>query len=52
MSNPAQSMRDRRGRVYTPAIGPRLRPLLWTVLIGFALLMVILAASTLHREIA
>ena len=31
-------MRDRRGRVYTPAIGPRLRPLLWIILIGFAVL--------------
>ncbi len=38
MSTPVQSMRDRLGRVYTPAIGPRLRPLLWIVLIGFALL--------------
>jgi tetratricopeptide (TPR) repeat protein len=38
MSSPDQPMRDRRGRVYTPAIGPRLRPLLWIVLIGFALL--------------
>ena len=27
-----------RGRVYTPAVGPRLRPLLWIILIGFALL--------------
>ncbi|CAN5911648.1 multiheme c-type cytochrome [soil metagenome] len=34
----AQSLRDRRGRVYTPAVGARLRPLLWIVLIGFALL--------------
>ena len=31
-------MRDRRGKVYTPAIGKRLRPLLWMVLIGFAIL--------------
>jgi tetratricopeptide (TPR) repeat protein len=31
-------MRDRKGRVYTPAIGSRLRPLLWVILIGFALL--------------
>jgi tetratricopeptide (TPR) repeat protein len=31
-------MRDRVGRVYTPAIGARLRPLLWVILIGFALL--------------
>ena len=29
---------DRRGRVYTPAVGRRLRPWLWVVLIGFALL--------------
>jgi tetratricopeptide (TPR) repeat protein len=31
-------MRDRRGRAYTPAIGPRLRPLLWVILISFAVL--------------
>jgi tetratricopeptide (TPR) repeat protein len=31
-------MRDRRGFVYTPAVGRRLRPLLWAVLVGFALL--------------
>jgi tetratricopeptide (TPR) repeat protein len=31
-------MRDRRGRVYTPAVGARLRPFLWIILIGFALL--------------
>ena len=31
-------MRDRIGRVYTPAVGPRLRPFLWIILIGFALL--------------
>ncbi len=31
-------MKDRRGRAYTPAIGPRLRPLLWSVLIAFAVL--------------
>jgi tetratricopeptide (TPR) repeat protein len=31
-------MKDRRGRVYTPAIGPRLRPWLWLILVGFALL--------------
>jgi tetratricopeptide (TPR) repeat protein len=29
---------DRRGRTYTPAVGPRLRPLLWICLGGFALL--------------
>ena len=29
---------DRRGRTYTPAVGPRLRPLLWVSLGGFALL--------------
>src|SRR6516225_2081428 len=38
MTPPATTMRDRRGRVYKPAIGPRLRPLLWVILIGFALL--------------
>jgi len=38
MSSAGVTMRDRRGRVYVPAIGPRLRLLLWTVLIGFALL--------------
>ena len=31
-------MRDRSGRAYTPAVGPRLRPLLWIILIGFAFL--------------
>jgi tetratricopeptide (TPR) repeat protein len=31
-------MQDRRGRVYSPAIGPGLRPLLWAVLLGFAIL--------------
>ena len=31
-------MRDRRGRAYTPAVGPRLRPLLWIILLGFAFL--------------
>ncbi len=38
MTAPAQTMRDRRGRAYTPAIGSRLRPLLWIILIGFAVL--------------
>ena len=38
MSTPLRPSRDRAGRVYTPAIGPRLRPLLWVILIGFALL--------------
>ena len=32
------AIKDRRGRVYTPAVGSRLRPWLWVVLIGFALL--------------
>ena len=31
-------LRDRRGRAYTPAVGPRLRPLLWIILISFAVL--------------
>lgn len=38
MSTNVRPMKDRRGRAYTPAIGPRLRPLLWCVLIAFALL--------------
>ncbi len=38
MSTSVRPSRDRAGRVYTPAIGSRLRPLLWIVLIGFALL--------------
>src|ERR1700757_5407051 len=38
MSTSVLPTRDRAGRVYTPAIGSRLRPLLWIVLIGFALL--------------
>jgi tetratricopeptide (TPR) repeat protein len=38
MTAQVQPMRDRRGRAYTPAIGPRLRPLLWVILISFAVL--------------
>ncbi len=38
MSTQVQPMRDRRGRAYTPAIGPRLRPLLWVILLSFAVL--------------
>jgi tetratricopeptide (TPR) repeat protein len=38
MSAQTSPVRDRRGRVYTPAVGPRLRPFLWIILIGFALL--------------
>ncbi|MFO0954750.1 MAG: hypothetical protein U0835_27025, partial [Isosphaeraceae bacterium] len=38
MSTPVTTTRDRRGRAYTPAVGPRLRPWLWVILIGFALL--------------
>src|SRR3954466_5149553 len=38
MSTTQRPMTDRRGRVYTPAVGPRLRPLLWIILGGFALL--------------
>src|SRR5215470_15658573 len=38
MSAPVLTTRDRAGRVYKPAIGSRLRPLLWIILIGFALL--------------
>ncbi len=38
MSISSRPMRDRRGRTYTPAVGPRLRPLLWIMLGGFALL--------------
>src|SRR4051794_32334164 len=38
MSTSQRPMTDRRGRVYTPAVGPRLRPLLWMILGGFALL--------------
>src|SRR6516165_9620811 len=38
MSVQVGPLRDRRGRVYTPAVGPRLRPLLWVILISFALL--------------
>ena len=34
----AARLRDRRGRTYTPAVGPRLKPLLYAVLGGFALL--------------
>jgi tetratricopeptide (TPR) repeat protein len=38
MTTQVQPMRDRRGRAYTPAIGPRLRPLLWVILLSFAVL--------------
>ncbi len=38
MATSARPMKDRRGRAYTPAVGPRLRPLLWVILGGFALL--------------
>ena len=38
MSTAARPVTDRRGFVYKPAIGPGLKPLLWVVLIGFALL--------------
>ena len=38
MTSQVRPMRDRRGRAYTPAIGPRLRPLLWFILISFAVL--------------
>jgi tetratricopeptide (TPR) repeat protein len=38
MSVQVRPMKDRQGRVYTPAVGARLRPFLWLCLIGFALL--------------
>ena len=38
MSANVRPLSDRAGRVYTPAVGPTLRPLLWIILIGFALL--------------
>ncbi len=38
MTVPVRTMRDRSGRAYTPAVGPRLRPLLWIILLGFAFL--------------
>ena len=38
MTTEARIMRDRRGRAYTPAVGPRLRPLFWIILLGFAFL--------------
>ena len=38
MSTSVRPLKDRRGRVYTPAVGPRLRPLLWILLGGFAVL--------------
>ncbi len=36
MTVQTRPMRDRLGRAYTPAVGSRLRPLLWIILIGFA----------------
>ena len=38
MSLQVGPVRDRKGRVYTPAVGARLRLFLWVILIGFALL--------------
>ena len=38
MSATTQPMKDRRGQVYTAAVGPGLRPLLWCLLGGFAFL--------------
>ena len=38
MSSASQPVKDRRGRAYVPAVGPGLRPLLWVILIGFAVL--------------
>ncbi|MDR3636469.1 MAG: multiheme c-type cytochrome [Isosphaeraceae bacterium] len=38
MSVSSRPMQDRRGRAYTPAVGPKLRPLLWIILGTFALL--------------
>src|SRR5271156_4953398 len=38
MSVQVSPMRDRTGRVYPPAVGARLRPFLWMILIGFACL--------------
>ena len=38
MSTTVPGMRDRRGRAYVPAVGRWLRPLLWIILSGFALL--------------
>lgn len=37
-STSAPAMTDRRGRKYTPAVGPKLKPWLWIVLGGFGLL--------------
>jgi tetratricopeptide (TPR) repeat protein len=39
MATDVRPMEDRRGGAYTPAVGPRLRPLLWACLGGFALLV-------------
>lgn len=38
MSTPTATSRDRAGRAYVPAIGTKLRPLLWVILIAFAVL--------------
>src|ERR1700722_12644796 len=38
MSSSVRPATDRRGRKYTPAVGPKLRILLWTLLGGFAFL--------------
>ncbi len=38
MTTTARPQSDRRGRVYTPAVGPGLRPWLWIILVGFGIL--------------
>ncbi len=38
MTTSTRPLSDRKGRHYTPAVGPRLRPLLWVILISFGIL--------------
>ncbi|HEV3164630.1 MAG TPA: hypothetical protein VGZ22_11430, partial [Isosphaeraceae bacterium] len=58
MSARPRQLQDRRGRAYTPAVGPRLKPFLWIVLGGFALLganglyMAAITALTYYKGIS
>ena len=49
MSVESQPIRDRLGRVYTPAVGRGLQPFLWISLIGFALLVLANSFGLLPR---
>ena len=50
MTTGARPILDRRGKSYTPAVGFRLRPLLWISLGGFALLGATARTSPAYRH--